>query len=273
MKAYHENMQHNQIPLRATSAEGFLILAHWHNEIEILYVTSGSYTFGINDESRVVSEGEFVIACSDDIHYFDAPPSSTHVLLIIRPDLIGCLGGWPQDVRFSTPFMTQEILEGVPEAVLARIKQIFLTLPRELDEKGPQYEPYIKGLLLELTSLMLRHLPTIPLDKKLKSRHLTKTHTLQTILEFLESNYMNDINLDDLASLLHISPFHFARVFRAITGMNFKTFINNFRLEKADHLLLNSRDSITKVAFACGFGSVRTFNRVYKATKGHPPTK
>ena len=273
MRAYHENMQHNQIPLRATSAEGFLILAHWHNEVEILYVTSGTYNIGINDESRVLREGEFVIASSDDIHYFDAPPSSTHVLLILRPDFIGCLGGWPQEVRFRTPFITQEILADVPSDALARMDKIFRTLPDEFNEKGPHFEAYIKGLLYELTALMLRHLPTVPLDKKLKSRHLNKTKTLQTILDFLEQNYKNDVNLDDLATQLHISPFHLARVFRTITGMNFKTFINNFRLEKADQLLHSTRDSITKVAFSCGFGSVRTFNRVYKANKGHPPTK
>jgi len=266
-------MQHSQIPFRARSEGGFRILAHWHNEIEILYVTKGKYSIGVNDECKEIIEGEFVIVCSDDIHYFDATVASTHIILIIRPDLIGTLGGWPKDVRFETPFITSDILKKMPPATVDRAYAILETLPVELEKKDPQYENYIRGLLFELTSLMLRHLPTVPIKNKVRNRQISNTRTLQTILEFLESNYTNDINLEDIAKLLHISPFHLARVFRGITGMNFKTFINNFRIEKADHLLQNTTDSITKIAFSCGFGSVRTFNRVYKSNKGHPPSK
>lgn len=272
MRAYHENMRHDEIPFRATFGKGFHFLSHWHTEIEMIYVINGSYRIGINDDSQVLNEGEFAIVCSDDIHYYDSQQHSEHIMLIIRPDIIGCFGGWPQDVRFKTSFITQEILKGTLADVVARIDRIFRILPLELAEKKPHYESYIKGLLYELSSLMLRHLPTIPLNKKEKSKRLAKTKTLQYVLEFLEENYMNDINLDDIATHIHISPFHLSRIFRGITGMNFKLFLNNYRLEKAEQLLQNTTDSVTEIAMRCGFGSVRTFNRIYKTNRGCTPT-
>ena len=272
MRAYHENMKYDTIPIRVAQGCGFRFFAHWHKEIEIIYITKGDYRVGINDNSKVLTKGEFAIACSNDIHYFDSNVDCEHVILIVRPDFIGYIGDWPNDVRFETPFITQKMLKGVPADVVERFENIFKVLPLEFEQKQHHYEQYIKGLLYELTTLMLRHLPTKELNNKEKSRHMAKTQTLQYILGFLDENYINDINIDDLATLMHISPYHLARIFRGITGMNFKKFLNNYRIEKAEQLLQSTTDTVTEIAMKCGFGSVRTFNRIYKSNRGNTPT-
>ena len=54
--------------------------------------------------------------------------------------------------------------------------------------------------------------------------------------------------------------------------MTFGKFLNNMRIEKAMTLLSASDKTVTEIAYECGFGSLRSFNRVFMAFAGKTPT-
>jgi len=66
--------------------------------------------------------------------------------------------------------------------------------------------------------------------------------------------------------------FYFSRIFKDISGMNYKTYLNLVRFNKAEIMIKTSNKPITDIAFECGFTSIRTFNRVYKGIKGDIPS-
>ena len=55
--------------------------------------------------------------------------------------------------------------------------------------------------------------------------------------------------------------------------MGFKAFLNHFRLEQACKMLVTSNDSVIEICNICGFGSVRSFNRVFKNKIGKTPAE
>jgi AraC family transcriptional regulator len=74
------------------------------------------------------------------------------------------------------------------------------------------------------------------------------------------------MTLEELASVANFSKYHFNRVFSSIVGETPFRFILRLRLEKAASLMLaNKKESITEIAFRCGFSDISIFSRNFKS--------
>lgn len=81
------------------------------------------------------------------------------------------------------------------------------------------------------------------------------------------------LTLDDLAEMAGLSPFHFARVFRSVTGVPPVEFQTALRFVRAKELLLTSPASVTDICFEVGYGSLGTFSRRFKQIVGITPAE
>jgi len=77
--------------------------------------------------------------------------------------------------------------------------------------------------------------------------------------------------LSDMADVAHLSPYHFARVFRRVTGIPPGEFQSAVRLERAKHLLLTTDLSVTEVCFEVGYNSLGTFTTRFTRLVGVSP--
>jgi AraC family transcriptional regulator len=85
-------------------------------------------------------------------------------------------------------------------------------------------------------------------------------------IDYIESNLENAFTLEELAKEAGFSKFHFSRIFKALVGETPFQFIVRIRLEKAAALLtMKSRESITGIAFTCGFTDISVFSRNFKS--------
>jgi AraC family transcriptional regulator len=79
------------------------------------------------------------------------------------------------------------------------------------------------------------------------------------------------LTLDDLAETAGLSPFHFARIFRAVSGVPPVEFQTSLRFARAKEMLLTTPASVTEVCFEVGYGSLGTFSRRFKQMVGVTP--
>lgn len=276
MKAYHENrMYDSQLPFNSFIVHNFNFLAHWHNDLEFVYVCEGSIRMGINSESRVLHKGDMAICSSGDIHYYDSSNQESTILIIIfSPQLIGCTANWPQEFRLLTPFINGSgVMLEQPAGILpARASELMQQLNRESNESLPHHDMYITGMLYELCGMILRHLQLEPAGLSNDKRRLNNIKMIQQVLDYIESNYSNEITLEDAARLASMSIFHFSRFFKSITGMSFISYLNNIRVNRAEEMILSTNQTIIDIALECGFTNVRTFNRVFKQFRNCAPT-
>jgi AraC family transcriptional regulator len=88
------------------------------------------------------------------------------------------------------------------------------------------------------------------------------------VIEHLHSHLDDKITIDLMASVAHLSPSHFARVFKKETGKAPMEYVQNLRLERAKKLLLAGDKTMTEIALDCGFGSpsylAACFQKEYK---------
>lgn len=85
-------------------------------------------------------------------------------------------------------------------------------------------------------------------------------------LDYIETNIEKQFSLEELAGVANFSKFHFHRIFHSIIGETPFQFILRVRLEKAAALInTNPYESITQIAFQCGFSDISIFSRNFKA--------
>jgi AraC-like DNA-binding protein len=92
-------------------------------------------------------------------------------------------------------------------------------------------------------------------------------------LKRIERDFGSPISLSDLAAGAGLSEFHFLRVFRALVGMTPHQFVLRTRLHQAALRLRKTADSISAIAFDCGFGDLSTFNHRFRRVMGVNPSR
>ena len=88
---------------------------------------------------------------------------------------------------------------------------------------------------------------------------------INRVIDHLRENLDRQVKLEELAKIAGFSVFHFHRIFGAVSGETLNNFTNRLRLEKAARLLRYSSQSLTDIAFACGFSSSATFSRAFRS--------
>lgn len=264
----------SDFPVSAFYATDNNFLAHWHIEVEMMLVCSGSIRIGINQDTRVLNQGEMALFRSTDIHYYDSRNlHSTIIVLIFRPELVESPGGWPGNRQFTPAIIDQSTLSGLAKPVRDKINDLFREIVDELKNQDSYYRLSVKGKLAELCALILRHFPTQPADSPKNVVKMPDITRVQNAIQYLQNHYTEEISLSDIARASGLSPYYFSRLFSKFTGIPFKGYLTRLRVEKAVHLIRANSQSMIDTALECGFNSVRTFNRAFKAVKGYPPTK
>ncbi|HEY3959934.1 MAG TPA: GlxA family transcriptional regulator [Solirubrobacteraceae bacterium] len=86
---------------------------------------------------------------------------------------------------------------------------------------------------------------------------------LRDVQRHVVENLAGELSVEALAARAHMSPRHFARAFRAETGVTPARYVEQVRLEAARRLLEETAESIAAVAARCGFGTGETMRRVF----------
>lgn len=275
MRAFHEkNTYPHGFPVGTFKFNQFSFLAHWHNDIEIIHVFEGNLRMIINSETRILSAGESCICSSGDIHSYDSNDlRCTAILVIFGTEIIGKQIQWPQDTTFITPFIDEAICQeyNISRDFSKRIGELLIEIHHELEEKKEYYQVFVRSKILELHGLILRNVPK-KINKSRQSKSYTMVNKIQNSLDYINSNYKEDITLSEAATKADLQISQFSKLFKHMCGMSFVTYLNNVRVSMAEEMIINSMESITNIALDCGFNSIRNFNRTYKKLKGVAPS-
>jgi AraC family transcriptional regulator len=96
-------------------------------------------------------------------------------------------------------------------------------------------------------------------------------HKLQRVLAFIEERLAESIRVRELASAVHMSPYHFARMFKQATGQPPHVYITSQRMDQAKNLLGNSDLSLVEVAASVGYQTQAHFTGVFHKHVGVTP--
>jgi AraC family transcriptional regulator len=93
------------------------------------------------------------------------------------------------------------------------------------------------------------------------------------VLVHIQNRLDEPLELDELSRVACFSPFHFHRVFRALTGEGVQQFVRRLRLERAAQRLKLQEQPVTQIAFEAGYESHEAFTRAFHAMFGKSPSE
>ena len=92
------------------------------------------------------------------------------------------------------------------------------------------------------------------------------------VKDYISANYIKDIRLEQMSKLANMSPNAFSRYFKLRTGKTLAEYIVDVRLGHAARMLIDTKEPVSQICFACGFNTLTNFNRLFRKRKGCSPT-
>jgi AraC family transcriptional regulator len=94
---------------------------------------------------------------------------------------------------------------------------------------------------------------------------------ISEVLHYIEDNAGAPVDLESFASSVHMSKYHFLRIFRQVIGMPPYRYLLNLRMRRAALRLATSVEPVSTVVYDAGFGDLSTFNNRFRALFGVSP--
>lgn len=252
--------------------EGFHAL-HWHSEIEICYIRSGTGKYLINGIDYPFEAGDIFIISNDDIHlcYDDRDL----VMQVVMFDMLFIGGGsvGPLDFEYMRLFVDDVYSQykkiGSTHGCAGTLAAILTEIQREYDTMEKGYEMMIKSLLLRFFALVFRNISENPREGRGISPNAA--HKIRSILLYMDAHYHEHIDLALLAETFSISRPYLCSAFKSLTGISPMDYIIRKRITEAKHLLITTDKSILTISEECGFRSLSNFNSLFKRMTGLTP--
>lgn len=92
-------------------------------------------------------------------------------------------------------------------------------------------------------------------------------------MRYIDQNYQNNINLDDVAKTVNMSYHYFSKFFKDSTGQNFTDYLTELRIEKAMLILKDTNVNIKAVCYEVGYSDPNYFSKIFKKNTGMTPTE
>ena len=236
---------------------GLSPLPHIHPHLELIYLSQGSATATVDNNNYLLDSGELFVAFPNQIHcYHNRIPGKGH-MIIFSPDIFPDMKELFQTMIPVNPVISASLLPADIDARLAKICEFFCS---EATYERIAAKGYLLALLAEV-------LPKVEMVSQ-----TTDLDNTQKLLIYCMENYTEPITLDSVSKALHLNKYYISHIFKERMDIGFSDFISSLRLEHAC-ALLEKDCSITEVAYASGFSSIRTFNRLFARKLGATPTE
>ena len=172
------------------------------------------------------------------------------------------------DVQYLVPFLVQHsgfphiiaAPSGVPEAVFSLMKRIYHELPADSTRRRLAVRTYLKMILL----LLINHYSEFQDLQPILTQRQRDLERLQPLFEFLEDHYMEEITVGEAACVVNMSKSHFMRYFKQATGQPFVAHLNQFRVARAQQLLITTDRTIADIGQEVGFCNQSYFGLVFR---------
>ena len=150
--------------------------------------------------------------------------------------------------------------------------RIFHEMLNEHRAKRPGFKSQVISMMHQFMITILRN-SQLEIDGVSISDESLILEKIDDILQFLETHYMQHLNIEQISNAAGMSRSYFHSNFKKVTGQTFVDYLNELRIKAAKKLLRDKTFSIDTVAFRIGFTSVSHFYKVFKEMTGKTPVK
>ena len=273
-------MEHRSYRLRGTpdcpisvyTANYRNTFSHWHPEVEIQMVLSGSLHYRLEDRDVILGTGD---------------------ILIINPNQFHCIVSQSEDRQNIGVIFSLEAISLAEEHIFQKnfvgpLSDGRLQLPNLLQPGHPSYETVATAIkrisggnlyledakLLRYTQVMticMALQPYCTLTRPKDQRQSPEDRTVRKAMLHIHNKYAGPLTLEQIAQHVHLHPNYLCDVFKKQTGHTVMEHLAITRVDAAKFLLRRDSLPMSRVAELAGFSSERAFYRQFRKFAGLTP--
>jgi YesN/AraC family two-component response regulator len=132
--------------------------------------------------------------------------------------------------------------------------------------KEDEFDCLMKQLFLHMYRIQFKRCDPVFLSQK-------QSQTITRVTAYIREQGGRRIALEELASLVHLSPAYLSVLFKKFNGTTLKEYMTKVRLERAMYLLKETSMNVSQVSEALGYSNVYLFSKQFKEHYGLPPSR
>lgn len=235
---------------------------HTHPFTELFYVVDGKGEFNIQGQRFPVKANDFVIINPQVEHTELSSPDEPLEYIVLGINGLSFSNLTPVS-EGGHPFSFFNLRDEQKD-----ILRYLNAMVQEATSQSMSYELVCHNLLEILLIKILRHQHfDLEVGKQSKA-----TKDISFIKHYLETYYHESIQLEDLASMTHLSRFYISHSFKKEIGMSPMEYLIAIRIKESKILLRTTNYSISQVADIVGFTTPTYFSKQFRKSTGISPT-
>ncbi len=101
-----------------------------------------------------------------------------------------------------------------------------------------------------------------------------RNHRLvETARRIIDGGFAGDVSLESVSNAVNLSPRHFSKVFKDVTGTTFIDYLTALRITRAKELMTTTDKSVKEICYEVGYGDPNYFSRLFRKQTGMSPTE
>ncbi|NJB35231.1 AraC family transcriptional regulator [Croceivirga sp. JEA036] len=240
---------------------------HIHPQCELTYITSSEGTKFIGDHVSNYVPGELVLLNTNLPHCWKnhAQENVKSASIVVQ---------WNTSIFTAIPELQpiRALLQAASHGLLfsatatAQVLPLLQTLPKL---KGTAQYLQLLQVLFDLSKASCTPLSSAKFTKEMPWKH---NNRIAKVHDFVAANYHKQIQLREIATLLNLSEQAFSRFFKKMMGRSFFTYLNEYRINLAAKMLVDTDFTVADIAFKCGYETLPFFFKKFKTQYQATPT-
>ncbi|MFD2248401.1 AraC family transcriptional regulator [Pontibacter ruber] len=253
---------------------------HRHKETQVTLILKGEGTLIVGNYTQPFKAGDIYVIGANQPHIFKSDPAYFKEL---QDDSAHAIHIFFDQSRILNSFIDIPEMEPIQKFLDSTCSGLQLP-PEHFDKvcrsiKKISEADKLKRLLYFLK--LLQHLSNNVRDWKSLSTGLPNLSFTESegirmndVYQYTISHYAENITLEKIASVAHITPHAFCKYFKKHTNKTYNTFLNEVRINEACKKIMSGNfDCIASIAYSTGFNSAINFNKVFKKIMGLSPSE
>jgi AraC-like DNA-binding protein len=245
---------------------------HRHSCLEITIPIEKSYTYIFDDRTIILKEKEILFVPPDMLHKIAGTRSGIRFIYLFNVDFLQGLFDYDEFQK-----LIREPLLITPEThpeVYSLIFERFM----EINDLYFFYSTTVKEIaifskLMDVFGMLMKkdYSDSLVVIQNDKQREVYIK--FKSLVEWLAMHSSENVSMDEAATHVGYSKFHFARLFKEYTGMTFNDYQTTLKLKEVERQLADTDLQISDIAMSCGFNNLTSLSRCFKKQYGCSPSQ
>lgn len=245
---------------------------HWHTDIELIMPLKEGYTVVIDSREFYLSVGDILLIPPGVIHSLKAPETGERYIIQVSCALANQMHGFYEELRHFYPCLHVRAVTPMLEEVCSQAQELLHNIYDEYLRRSPFFNYMMAAKCSQLLVALARNRKAFATHES-DRRYAKSVDGFLRVCDYIHNHCHEKLDVEMLSAVAGYSKSHFVRMFKEFADVSCVDYIQQQRVALAKQLLMDPENSIMDIVTRSGFGSVASFNRVFKQLTDFTPTQ